>query len=293
MVRIPDPTKPTLSRPLWPSPMLRASEMSSSTLRSVRWALSRKAAPAGGQHDGPRRAGQELTADDALELADRLRQRGLGHVQTLGGMPEVQLFGDRHEVAQVAELDIHRPRILTETNEILDVLISCLHTAAMELIIRPLENDADAAAFRALNEEWIAAYFAIEEHDRRQLDDPVAAYIDPGGEILIAELGGRAVGCVALVPDGTGAFELSKMTIAPQLRGRGAGRRLLAAAIEHARQMGAESLFLGSSTKLADAVHLYEAAGFEHVTPETIHMPYARADVFMRLTLRAPSPLRA
>jgi putative acetyltransferase len=158
----------------------------------------------------------------------------------------------------------------------------------MELIIRPLQSAADAAAFRALNEEWIARYFTIEEQDRRQLDDPVAAYIDTGGEILIAELDGRAVGCIALAPDGRGAYELSKMAIAPELRGRGAGRTLLAAAIERARQLGARSLFLGSSTKLSNAVHLYEAAGFQHVPPETIHMPYARADVFMQLVLSVP-----
>jgi putative acetyltransferase len=158
----------------------------------------------------------------------------------------------------------------------------------MELVIRPLHDESDAAAFRALNEEWIARYFTIEPQDRRQLDDPIAAYIDTGGEILIAERDGHAVGCVALMPDGTGAYELSKMAIAPELRGQGAGRALLSAAIDHARGLGASSLFLGSSRKLANAVHLYEALGFEHVAPETLHMPYARADVFMQLGLLSP-----
>lgn len=161
----------------------------------------------------------------------------------------------------------------------------------MNLVIRPLEAPADAAAFRALNEEWIARHFTVEDQDRRQLDDPVAAYVDTGGEILIAELDGRPVGCVALAPAGdAGAYELSKMAVAPELRGRGAGRRILTAAIEHARGLGASSLFLGSSTRLADAVHLYEDLGFRHVPPETIHMPYARADVFMELTLQATAP---
>jgi putative acetyltransferase len=160
----------------------------------------------------------------------------------------------------------------------------------MDLIIRPLRDEADAAAFRALNEEWIARYFAIEPQDRRQLDDPIAAFIDPGGEILIAEFDGRAIGCVALMPDGTGAYELSKMAVAPALRGCGAGRTLLSAAIDHARALGASSLFLGSSHKLANAVHLYEALGFAHVAPETLHMPYARADVFMQLVLDTPEP---
>lgn len=155
----------------------------------------------------------------------------------------------------------------------------------MDVIIRPLAGAEDADAFRRLNEEWIAASFALEDEDRRQLSDPIAAFIEPGGQILMAELDGRPVGCVAIVPDGTGAYELSKMAVSPELRGRGTGRRLLAAAIEHARQLGARSLFLGSSTKLAGAIHLYEAVGFRHVAPEALHMPYQRADVFMQLTL--------
>jgi hypothetical protein len=75
------------------------------------------------------------------------------------------------------------------------------------------------------------------------------------------------------------------MAVAPELRGRGTGRRLLAATIDRAHELGAGSLFLGSSTKLPNAVHLYEALGFRHVPPETLHMPYDRADVFMQLVL--------
>jgi len=157
----------------------------------------------------------------------------------------------------------------------------------MELTIRPLDSAEDAVAFRSLNEEWIARHFVVEEQDRRQLDDPIAAYIATGGQILIAESGGSRVGCVALVPDGSGAYELSKMAVAPDQQGRGTGRRLLAAAIAYAREAGATSIFLGSSTKLANAVHLYEALGFQHVAPETLHMPYARADVFIFLALHS------
>ena len=80
------------------------------------------------------------------------------------------------------------------------------------------------------------------------------------------------------------------MAVAPDLRGQGVGRTLLSAAIEHARGRGASSLFLGSSQKLANAVHLYESLGFQHVAPETLHMPYARADVFMQLVLGAAEP---
>ena len=50
--------------------------------------------------------------------------------------------------------------------------------------------------------------------------------------------------------------------------------------------LGATALFLGSNSKLGSAVHLYEQFGFQHVEPDTLHMPYERANVFMRLELR-------
>lgn len=156
----------------------------------------------------------------------------------------------------------------------------------MDLVIRPLEGPADADAFRRLNEQWIAEHFAIEETDRLQLADPVAQYVAPGGQVLVAELDGRVVGCVAVRPQpGTRRFELSKMAVEPGLRGHGAGRRILAAGIACARELGAGSLYLGSSTKLPAAVHLYEALGFVHVGREQLNLPFARASVFMELRL--------
>ena len=151
--------------------------------------------------------------------------------------------------------------------------------------VRMMKNAADAAAFRALNEKWITRYFVLEERDRRQLADPVAAYIDTGGAILIAELDGRPIGCVALAPDGLGACELSKMAVASESRGRGTGRKLLAAAVDHARELGARSVFLGTSRKLASAVHLYQTFGFRHVPRETLRLTSTRIDVFMELVI--------
>lgn len=158
----------------------------------------------------------------------------------------------------------------------------------MTVLIRPLASQEDSEAFRSLNEQWLLQDFSMEAEDRRQLDDPIGAFVTPGGEILIAELGGSAVGCVAIAPTSGGAFELSKMAVAPEMRGRGLGRRLVQAAIGCASARGASSLFLGSSTKLPDAVHLYESLGFLHVSPEHLRLPYSRADVFMELVLGDP-----
>jgi putative acetyltransferase len=155
----------------------------------------------------------------------------------------------------------------------------------MAIVIDSLSSPDDAAAFRRLNVEWIELLFTMEAEDLRTLDDPFGTIIDPGGDILVARDGDDVVGCVALIPGGDGRCELLKMAVTPAARGHGTGRRLVAAAIDRARELGASTLFLGSNSQLANAVHLYESAGFRHVTTAEVHMPYARADVFMRLVL--------
>jgi putative acetyltransferase len=152
--------------------------------------------------------------------------------------------------------------------------------------IRALAPGDDATAFRTLNEEWITRYFTLEAKDREILDDPVHSILLKGGYIFMAYVGAEAIGCVALIPMQDGVYELSKMAVSPHLRGIGIGRRLLQHAITQARSVGAKSLFLGSNTRLKNAVHLYESVGFRHVKPEALPpMPYSRADVFMEMPL--------
>ena len=152
--------------------------------------------------------------------------------------------------------------------------------------IRSLAPGDDATAFRTLNEEWITQYFTLEAKDRETLNDPTKSILQEGGHIFMAYAEGEAVGCVALIPMKDGLYELSKMAVSPHLRGRGLGRRLLQHALEQAKHLGVKSLFLGSNTRLKNAIHLYESVGFRHVKPETLPpMPYSRADVFMEMPL--------
>jgi N-acetylglutamate synthase-like GNAT family acetyltransferase len=152
--------------------------------------------------------------------------------------------------------------------------------------IRPLRTSDDRSAFRSLNEEWITRYFVMEKKDREILEDPESAILSKGGQIFMVHARGDAVGCVALIPMGHGVYELSKMAISPRHRGLGIGRRLLMHAIAQAKAIGATSLFLGSNTKLENAVHLYESVGFRHVPSERIPpTEYTRANVFMEMEL--------
>ena len=154
------------------------------------------------------------------------------------------------------------------------------------ITIRPLRPGDDATAFRTLNEEWISRHFTLEPRDRETLNDPESTILRRGGHIFLLFAGADPAGCVALIPMGDGVYEFSKMAVAPHHRGQGLGRQLLNYAIAQARLIGATSLFLGSSTKLASAIHLYESVGFRHVPPETLPpSPYTRANVFMSLLL--------
>jgi GNAT superfamily N-acetyltransferase len=152
--------------------------------------------------------------------------------------------------------------------------------------IRPLRIGEDGTAFRLLNEEWISRYFVLEPKDHETLGDPENTILRKGGRVYFVDADGKRVGCVALIPMGDGVYELSKMAVSPEMRGLGIGRRLLTHVIGEAKALGAKRLFLGSSSILKNAIHLYEAVGFRHVPPETLpDMHYVRADVFMEIPL--------
>lgn len=153
------------------------------------------------------------------------------------------------------------------------------------LTIREMESQADADAFRILNEEWISRWFKLEETDIATLSDPQQSVIARGGRVYMAEAAEGVVGTAALIPFGDRSFELSKMAVSPAVRGQGIGRALILHVLEQTRALGAKSVFLGSSTQLKNAVHLYESVGFRHVMPSELPgIRYNRADVFMLLT---------
>jgi ribosomal protein S18 acetylase RimI-like enzyme len=61
---------------------------------------------------------------------------------------------------------------------------------------------------------------------------------------------------------GGGRAELKRMYLAPGLRGRGLGRRLLGQVVEWAREQRIETLVLDTAVQMTSAQRLYEAAGF-------------------------------
>jgi putative acetyltransferase len=155
----------------------------------------------------------------------------------------------------------------------------------MSVEFRPFAA-GDEIAFRELNEAWIVQLFVLESKDLEVLSDPETHIIKKGGRIMMGLDGAEAVACCALIPRAPGSFELSKMAVRESRRGEGLGRKLIAYAIEQARAIGANHLYLESNTKLPNAVHLYEQAGFKHLPPERVRKsPYARSNVHMEMFL--------
>lgn len=162
-----------------------------------------------------------------------------------------------------------------------------VNAALAEIVVVPFTL-RHAGAWKSLNEAWISRLFAIEPRDREVLDDPVGRIIDPGGHILMAEAEGRAVGCCALIAMADGGYELAKMAVDEGLRGRGIGRRLMAAAVALARDLEAPRVYIETNSSLAGAIALYEAYGFRRLPAQPT--AYARCDVWMELRLSPAIP---
>lgn len=138
-------------------------------------------------------------------------------------------------------------------------------------------------AFRALNLAWITQYFAVEDSDRKALDNPEAGILENGGCILMAEDGDAILGCVALIREDADTFELAKMAVDPSARGRGIGALLGRAAIDRARSLGARRVELLSNKALVPAISLYRKLGFVEVPLGAVD--YRRANIRMMLDL--------
>ena len=141
-------------------------------------------------------------------------------------------------------------------------------------------------AFYELNREWIERYWELEPHDIEVLENPEKHILDKGGHIFVALYNGFPVGVCALCPmpeESAYDFELAKLAVDTSIQRKGVGRRLCAAVIDKARELGGEMLFLESNTRLKPAIALYRKLGFKEL-PE-YHPAYARGDIQMELPL--------
>ena len=102
----------------------------------------------------------------------------------------------------------------------------------------------------------------------RQLRD-IAGRRDTS-EILVAEVGGRVIGCVTFVDglkalsevDDPDAATVRMLGVAAEARGRGVGEALTRECIDRARQSGRKRVRLHTRPSMTSAQRLYERLGF-------------------------------
>jgi putative acetyltransferase len=139
-------------------------------------------------------------------------------------------------------------------------------TGAPDRTVRIARQDLTAEVSRALiaslDAELRGAY---SEPGANHFELDAAEVADGRGAFLVVELDGVPVGCgaVRLLDAETG--ELKRMYVAPDLRGRGLGRRLVAALEAEARALGVRRLVLETGIRQEAAIALYRNTGFRPI----------------------------
>lgn len=143
-----------------------------------------------------------------------------------------------------------------------------------------------APLFDKFNRDWISEFFTIEPFDDLVLTQPEKMIIEPGGEIWFAKLHDDVVGACALLHFAPGVFEFTKLGVDEKARGHGVARTLLRHCRDRAKEKGAHTLKIFTSTKLAPANALYRSENFQKIEMSAEQKQrYQRADIMYDLPL--------
>lgn len=138
------------------------------------------------------------------------------------------------------------------------------------------------AALIDISLEWLKKYDVLEDVDVEMVNHP-EKILDCGGHILLAQTdAGEIIGIVMIENQGD-CCELLKLGVRESAQGKGAGKKLIDAAVQIARQEEMKKIVLCSNHKLKTALHLYEKAGFRYTMYEQNH--FALSDISMEFIL--------
>jgi GNAT superfamily N-acetyltransferase len=137
--------------------------------------------------------------------------------------------------------------------------------------------------FQRLNLEWLEKFNLVESHDLEILNHPRETVIDRGGFLFLLLENDAVIGSAGIFKISDKEYELIKMSVAPEHRGKKFGDMLLKKCIDKAKEMNAAKLILFSNSNLQTAIRLYEKFGFKHV--EVVDAPFETADIKMELSL--------
>jgi DNA-binding MarR family transcriptional regulator/predicted N-acetyltransferase YhbS len=232
------------------------------------------------------RARLNLDSGYATRVLQSLERQGLISVRPSRAdarVREVRLT--RAGKAERAELDRRSDQVAWGFLEPLDTrqrerLVEAM--ADVERLLRASEVEIATADPTTPEARWcIEQYFA--ELDRRfeegfeaarTLSADVRELAPPAGLLLIARLHDLPVGCGALRFHLRRKPDIKRMWVAPEVRGLGVGRRMLATLEREARKHGARAVRLETNRSLKEAISLYRRTGYREVAPFNSE-PYA------------------
>jgi len=136
--------------------------------------------------------------------------------------------------------------------------------------------------FFTLNKVWIEESWHLEDSDKKDLLNP-DKIIENGGQVFFALENKIAIGTVAMIKSSDDKFELAKMTVQEDFRGKGIANMLMDECLEFAKQNNANEIFLISNDSLIIARKLYDKYGFKKV--ELDSQKYDRGNVKMNLKI--------
>ena len=136
---------------------------------------------------------------------------------------------------------------------------------------------------------WLNVDLRFQKFEQELASLP-GVYSPPEGEILLARIGSagagfppaspgqpgtarepassnEVAGCVALRRLTDTACEMKRLWVRPAHRGRGLGRQLVQAVMEHGRNAGYEQMVLDTLRSMVPAYRLYRACGFAEIAP--------------------------
>lgn len=137
--------------------------------------------------------------------------------------------------------------------------------------------------FERLNLEWLEKFNLVESHDLEVLNQPRETVINRGGFIFLLKDNDAIIGSAGIYKVNEGEFELIKMYVAPEYRGKKYGEMLLHHCLDKAKEINASKIILYSNSRLQTAIRMYERFGFKHV--DVTGAPFETADVKMELVL--------
>ena len=139
-----------------------------------------------------------------------------------------------------------------------------------------------SSQFYQLNRVWIEESWVLEDSDKKDLLNP-EIIIHNGGQIFFAISKNEVIGTVAMIKNSDKIYELAKMTVKSNYRGKGIANLLMDKCIEFAFKKNASEIFLISNDSLTVARNLYEKYGFKEVVLDS--QKYERGNVKMILEI--------